>query len=89
MKMKPQFSRYLLLGGMALALVVALAYVALRTGPLAPTRVQVTEVTKGQVTPEIFGIGQVEARRNWMVGPTVAGRVLHVQVDVGDAVQAG
>ena len=89
MKMNPQNSRRLLLGGMALALVAALAYVALRTGPLAPVKVQVAEVKKGSVSPAIFGIGQVEARRSWMVGPTVAGRVLGVQVDVGQAVQPG
>ncbi len=89
MKMNPQLSRRLLLGGMALALLAALAYVALRTGPLAPTRVQVTQVKKGSVSPAIFGIGQVEAQRSWMVGPTVAGRVLKVQVDVGQAVVAG
>jgi len=89
MKMNPQNSRRLLLGGLALALVGALAFVALRTGPLAPIKVQVTEVKKGSVAPEIFGIGQVEARRSWMVGPTVAGRVLSVQVDVGEVVQPG
>ena len=87
--MKPTTSRRLLLGGLALALLGALAFVALRTGPLAPVKVQVAEVTKGRVTPEIFGIGQVEARRSWLVGPTVAGRVLGVQVDVGQAVQPG
>ncbi|MBA4213446.1 MAG: efflux transporter periplasmic adaptor subunit [Polaromonas sp.] len=89
MTMKPQNTRRLMLGGLALALVAALAYVALRTGPLAPIKVQVTEVKKGSVAPEIFGIGQVEAQRSWMVGPTVAGRVRSVQVDVGDTVQPG
>ena len=89
MKMNPQLSRRLLLGGMALALLAALAYVALRTGPLAPVKVQVTQVKKGSVSPAIFGIGQVEAQRSWMVGPTVAGRVLNVQVDVGQAVVPG
>ena len=44
---------------------------------------------QGRVTPEIFGIGQVEAQRSWMVGPTVAGRVLSVKVDVGQVVQPG
>ena len=87
--MKPTTSRRLLLGGLALALLGALAFVALRTGPLAPVKVQVTTVQKGRVTAEIFGIGQVEARRSWLVGPTVAGRVLGVQVDVGQAVQPG
>lgn len=81
--------RRLGLGVLALAVIAALAYVALNAGPLAPTRVTVTSVQEGRVTPSIFGIGTVEARRSWMIGPTVAGRVLRVQVDVGDVVQAG
>ena len=89
MKMTPQNSRRLLLGGLAVVLLGALAWVALRTGPLAPTKVQVTQVQKGSVSPTIFGIGQVEAQRSWMVGPTVAGRVLSVKVDVGQTVQPG
>lgn len=89
MKMNPQTSRRLLLGGLALVLLTALAYVALRTGPLAPVKVQTTAVQKGAVTPELFGIGQVEARRSWLVGPTVAGRVRSVAVDVGQLVQTG
>ncbi|OGB81386.1 MAG: hypothetical protein A3G82_02245 [Burkholderiales bacterium RIFCSPLOWO2_12_FULL_67_210] len=40
--MKPTNTRRLLLGGLALALVAALAFVALRTGPLAPVKVQWT-----------------------------------------------
>jgi HlyD family secretion protein len=77
------------ISALALALVAALAFVALRTGPLAPIRVTVTSVQDGKLSPAIFGIGTVEARRSWMVGPTVAGRVLNVRVDVGDAVTAG
>lgn len=84
-----QRSRRLLLGGLALLLLAALAWVALRTGPLAPIKVQATTVTQGRVSPEIFGIGQVEAQRSWMVGPTAAGRVRSVAVDVGQTVQPG
>lgn len=89
MKLKPDLTRRLLLGALAIALVGTLAFVALRTGPLAPVKVQATTVTKGRVQPELFGIGQVEARRSWLVGPTVAGRVRSVAVDVGQAVQPG
>ena len=60
----------------------------LRTGPLAPIKVTVAHATEGQLSPAIFGIGTVEARRSWMVGPTVPGRVLSVKVDVGDTVRA-
>lgn len=86
---KPLILRRLALGALALALMGALAFVALRTGPLAPTRVTVTTVQEGRLRPALFGIGTVEARRSWMVGPTAAGRVLAVQVDVGDTVKAG
>ncbi|MFZ3128058.1 MAG: efflux RND transporter periplasmic adaptor subunit, partial [Rhodoferax sp.] len=89
MTFKPLVLRRLALGALALALVGALAFVALRTGPLAPVRVTVTTVQEGRIQPALFGIGTVEARRSWMVGPTAAGRVLSVKVDVGDTVHAG
>lgn len=89
MKPHPRLLRRVLIGALAVALVAALAFVALRTGPLAPIKVTVTTVQEGKLNPAIFGIGTVEARRSWMVGPTVAGRVLGVRVDVGDVVKAG
>lgn len=89
MTFKPLVLRRLTLGALALALMGALAFVALRTGPLAPVRVTVTTVQEGRIQPALFGIGTVEARRSWMVGPTTAGRVLAVKVDVGDTVHAG
>ncbi len=85
----PLLLRRLALGALALALISAIAYVSLRTGPLAPIKITVTQTHEGTLSPAIFGIGTVEARRSWMVGPTVAGRVLNVKVDVGDVVKAG
>ena len=73
----------------ALALGGALAWVATQSGPLAPVRVTVTEVVTGPVSPALFGIGTVEARRTYFIGPTAAGRVRRVLVDVGDTVAAG
>ena len=89
MNSKPLLLRRLGLGVLALALIGAVGYVSLRTGPLAPIKVTVSQPTQGSLSPAIFGIGTVEARRSWMIGPTVAGRVLSVKVDVGDVVQAG
>ncbi|NDP37929.1 MAG: efflux RND transporter periplasmic adaptor subunit [Rhodoferax sp.] len=89
MKPNPLLLRRLALGAVALALIGAIAYVSLRTGPLAPIKITVTQAHAGTLSPAIFGIGTVEARRSWMVGPTVAGRVLNVKVDVGDVVKAG
>lgn len=89
MKLSPLLSRRLLLGLSGLLLLGALLFVLLRSGPLAPTRVTVTAVAEGRVSPALFGIGTVEARRAYLIGPTSAGRVLRVLVDVGDRVRAG
>lgn len=89
MKPNPLLLRRVTLGAAALFLLGAMAFVSLRTGPLAPIKVTVAHATEGQLSPAIFGIGTVEARRSWMVGPTVPGRVLSVKVDVGDTVRAG
>jgi HlyD family secretion protein len=82
-------SRRFVLIGLGILLLVALAYVVLRSGPLAPTRVTVVQAAAGQITPQLFGIGTVEARRSYLIGPTAAGRVRVVAVDVGDTVKAG
>ena len=59
-----------------LLILSAIAFVALRSGPLAPVMVTVEKVKEGNFHAELFGIGTVEARRSWMIGPTAAGRVL-------------
>jgi RND family efflux transporter MFP subunit len=64
-------------------------YVALRSGPLAPVPVTVTTVESRAIMPSLFGIGTVEARYTYRIGPTLAGRVKGVDVDVGDKVRAG
>lgn len=64
-------------------------YVALRSGPLAPVPVVVAEVKELAITPSLFGIGTVEARYTYNIGPTVAGRVRDISVDVGDRVEPG
>lgn len=69
--------------------VAALGFVAFRMGPLAPTKVTVSQVKNESLTPSVFGIGSVEAKQSWLMGPTVAGRVLRVYVDVGQTVKSG
>lgn len=73
----------------ATAVIAALGFVAFRMGPLAPIKVTVTQVKSERLAPAVFGIGSVEARQSWLMGPTVAGRVLRVHVDVGQEVKAG
>lgn len=89
MRIDPLWRRRLGLGLLAVLLLAALAWVVMRSGPLAPTRVTVSRVETGQLTPALFGIGTVEARRLVSIGPTSPGRVRSVSVDVGDTVSAG
>lgn len=73
----------------ATVVIAALGFLAFRIGPLAPIKITVTQVSNESLTPAVFGIGSVEARQSWLMGPTAAGRVLRVHVDVGQAVKAG
>ena len=89
MKLKAPSSKVIKLGLLFMVLLIAIGFVIRRAGPLAPVRVTVVQVTEGSLTPAIYGIGTVEARRNYLIGPTTAGRVLRVLVDAGDTVKAG
>ncbi len=76
-------------GVFGIVLLLVFGWVAARSGPLAPIKVTVIQVAKGEIVPALFGIGTVAARRMYLIGPTAAGRVKHVLVDVGDAVKTG
>ncbi|MDP1648952.1 MAG: efflux RND transporter periplasmic adaptor subunit [Rubrivivax sp.] len=89
MKFDASTKRRLGLGVLGVLLLGALVFVVMRSGPLAPTRVTVQQVQSASLAPALFGIGTVEARRAYLIGPTAAGRVLRVLVDVGDAVRVG
>ena len=86
--MKAVFYTHLLVL-LAAVVLAGMAWVFMRSGPLAPTRVTVVDAAEGTLTPALFGIGTIEARRAYLIGPTVAGRVRQVAVDVGDRVTAG
>ncbi|MDK2797280.1 MAG: HlyD family secretion protein [Tepidiphilus sp.] len=77
----------LITGG--LAVVMAFPWIALTQGPMAPVRVTVAPVARGDLQPAVFGIGTVEARHAYAIGPTQPGRLLAVHVDQGDVVKAG
>jgi HlyD family secretion protein len=81
--------RTLAMAVVLMALVGVFAYTALRSGPLAPIRVTAATVENQPVSPALFGIGTVEARYTYRIGPTVAGRVRRVNVQVGDTVRSG
>ena len=75
------------------AILAALAglflFVAVKTGPFAKIPVTVATVAERSVSPSIFGIGTVEARRRYSVGPVATGRLLRLDVAVGDRVREG
>ena len=81
--------RTLALGAVLLPLIALFIYVVLRSGPLAPVPVTVTTVESQSIAPALFGIGTVESRYTYRIGPTVAGRVKRVNVHVGDRVRSG
>lgn len=89
MKRFPAVPRQFWFALFGLLLVAGLGWVATRSGPLAPINVTVARVATGEVQPVLFGIGVVEARRAYLVGPTTAGRVRRVLVDVGESVRSG
>jgi HlyD family secretion protein len=89
MKLKTPSSKVIALVLLGVLLMAAVVFVVMRAGPLAPVRVTVVQATEGTLTPALYGIGTVEARRSYFVGPTAAGRVLRVLVDVGDTVKTG
>ncbi len=83
-------NRKLLVGVLGIVLLAAaMLWLAFNRGPLAPVQVQVATVTRDALSSSVFGIGTVEARHSYAIGPTQAGRVLKVLVDHGDAVRAG
>jgi len=88
-KLKSLPPRLLVLLVMGLLLLAALVFIVRRSGPLAPVRVTVVTAAEASITPALYGIGTVEARRSYLVGPTSAGRVLRVLVDAGERVKAG
>src|SRR3546814_5826535 len=71
------------------SLLILLGYVALRSGPMAPVAVTVATVQSRALAPALFGIGTVDARYTYKIGPTFAGRLQRLDVDVGDQVTAG
>jgi multidrug efflux pump subunit AcrA (membrane-fusion protein) len=70
-------------------LVGVFLWLALTTGPLAPVPVTLAAVRADGITPSLFGVGTVEAHYTYRIGPTFAGRVSRVEVQVGEQVKAG
>lgn len=89
MKLAPRTRRTVALMALLVPMLALFVYVALRSGPLASTAVTVVRVERGEIVPELYGLGTVQARRTYKIGPTYAGRVKRLDVHVGDRVRAG
>jgi RND family efflux transporter MFP subunit len=89
MKSLPIQKRTWALIAVIVPLLALFAYVALRSGPLAPVVVTTTTVESRPLSPALFGIGTVEARHTYKIGPTIAARVKQLYVDVGEQVESG
>ena len=89
MKRLPIQRRTLTMLAVLLPIALLFVYVILRSGPLAPVAVTTADVVDRALSPALFGIGTVEARYTYRVGPTFAGRIKTVDVQVGDRVKAG
>ena len=89
MKRLPLQKSTLAILAVAIPLLALFIYVALRSGPLAPVPVTLASVENKAISPELFGIGTVEARYTYKIGPTYTGRVKTLNVHVGDQVKTG
>ncbi|TKB09730.1 efflux RND transporter periplasmic adaptor subunit [Desulforhopalus sp. IMCC35007] len=89
MKRIPFQGRTLALLVVLLPLSALFIYVALRSGPLAPVPVTIAAVEDRSIAPALFGIGTVESRYTYKIGPTVAGRIKRLTVQVNESVVAG
>jgi HlyD family secretion protein len=85
----PIKGRTLALLAVLVPMLVVFIYVGLRSGPLAPVSVTVAKVQSRSLEPSLFGIGTVNARFRHAIGPTFAGRLASLTVDVGESVRAG
>ncbi|MBK8164697.1 MAG: efflux RND transporter periplasmic adaptor subunit [bacterium] len=89
MKRFPVKGRTVAILAVIIPLLGILAFIALRSGPLAPVPVTVVTVEARSIAPALYGIGTVEARYTYLIGPTFAGRLKRLDVQVGDSVKAG
>jgi HlyD family secretion protein len=87
--MKLPSRRTFILITFGVAFLSAFGWVVATQGPLASVKVTTAAASEMTLERTLFGIGTVEARRAYAIGPTVAGRVARVLVDQGDVVKAG
>ncbi|VAX13055.1 RND efflux system, membrane fusion protein [hydrothermal vent metagenome] len=80
--------RFIYLAFLGLVLIGVITLIMIK-GPLAPVSVQAVQLRQSDLEPSLFGIGTVEARRSYTIGPTRTGKLQQLLVDHGDQVVAG
>lgn len=87
--MNTALSRKILFSLFGVLALGGVGWVLATQGPLAPIKVTVTHVANGPLASEVFGIGTIEARRRYTLGPTTPGRLAEIRVEQGDRVPRG
>lgn len=75
--------------GLAIAVFLVVSMVLYFNGVLGPQKVVAKQVATGTLNPTVFGIGTVQAKKNYNIGPTQTSRIVKLNVDQGDVVKAG
>ncbi|MHC1760652.1 MAG: efflux RND transporter periplasmic adaptor subunit [Negativicutes bacterium] len=75
--------------GTTALLLLLIGWLLYTKGPLGPPKVTVATVQNQSFQAGVFGIGTVDSRLTYALGPTQAGRVLKVFADQGDRVPVG
>jgi len=73
---------------LGLVIIGVITLIAIK-GPMAPTDVQTVQLAVGDLEPALFGVGTVEAKRSYTIGPTRTGKLQQLLVDHGDKVVTG
>lgn len=81
--------RTLILGAIGIVFLLGFGWVVLNQGPLAKVKVTIAQAAEITLDRSIFGIGEVEARHSYAIGPTTPGRIAAVYVDQGNEVTVG
>lgn len=83
------FNSRLKFGALVILVFSIVGIVLYQWGGLGPQKVVVAKVETGTLKPTVFGIGTVQAKMNYNIGPTQTSRILKLYVDQGDSVKAG
>ena len=74
---------------LAILAVSAFSWVVMTQGPLAPIKITTEKIQTGNLAPEAFGVGIIEARHSYNISPVMTGRISKILVDQGDHVKTG